>query len=61
MGMHEFFNACGSAVEAGREPRHLIAPLNLYPGREIAPAESFDAGGQALQPPGQAADDRLGA
>ena len=43
------------------QPRDLVLALDLDARRQIAGAERLDAGLQALQPPRQAAHDRIGA
>ncbi len=43
------------------EPRHLVVALDLHARGEVAGAERFDSGLQALQPPGQTAHHGIGA
>ena len=51
----------GGAVEALRQPRHLVLALDLHARGEIAGAELLDAGLQSLQPAREPADQRIGA
>ena len=57
----QLLDARGGAVEARGEPRHLVPALDLDARREIAGAERLDARLQPLQPPREAAHDRIGA
>ena len=57
----QLLDAAGRAVEARRERRDLVLALDLHARRKVAFAELLDAGLQPLQPPREAARQRLGA
>ena len=57
----QLLDAAGGAVEARRERRDLVLAFDLHARRKVAFAELLDAGAQPLQPPREAARQRVGA
>ena len=57
----EFLDARGGAVEALRQPRHLVLAFDLDARRQLARPERLDAGLQTLQSTREPAHDRIGA
>ena len=57
----ELLDAGGGAVEALRQPRHLILALDLDARRQLAGPEQFDASLQPLQSAREPARERIGA
>ena len=59
--LHQLFDAADRVIEALSERGHFVLALDRHARRQVALAQPFDAGLEALQPAGEAPGHRIGA